>query len=51
MQAGDGGMARVFSGMKFSLNALSADLVLNERIAEKILAATGFLERETVPSI
>lgn len=36
------GMARIFSGMKL-IKALPAGLVLNEKMAEKILETTGFL--------
>lgn len=51
LQGFDGGMGRILRGMKFNFNAFPTDLVLNERIAEKILEAGGFLECGTAPSV
>jgi len=44
-------MGGILRGIKFNLNALAPDLALNKRIAESILEASGFLGRETVPSV
>lgn len=50
-QGADGGMVRILRGMKLNFYAFPRDLVLNEKIAERILEASGFLSYETVPSV
>lgn len=50
-QAVDGKMVSILRSIKSNFNSFPPDLVLNEKVAEKILEASGFLRYETVPSV